>query len=68
MLMKFHSLQTKKYIFTNVGMVKKLHDPDLSKQLQKIKIINKWSNGNTLNYIKQAELTQNNKILQAHII
>ena len=44
-------------------MVKKLHDPDLSKQLQKIKIINKWSNGNTLNYIKQAELAQNNKIL-----
>ena len=26
-------------------MVKKLHDPDLSKQLQKIKIINKCSSG-----------------------
>lgn len=32
--MKLNSEQTKKYIFTNVGMVKKLHDPDLSKQLQ----------------------------------
>jgi len=38
MYMKFHLVKTKKYIFTNVGMVKKLHDPDLSKQLQKIKI------------------------------
>lgn len=41
--MKLNSEQTKKYIFTNVGMVKKLHDPDLSKQLQKIKI-NKINN------------------------
>ena len=37
MFMEFLSAQTKKYIFTNVGMVKKLHDPDLSKQLQKNK-------------------------------
>lgn len=45
-------------------MVKKLHDPDLSKQLQKIKIMNKWSNGNTLNYIKQAGVAQIIKYFQ----
>ena len=46
MFIKFNSEQTKKYIVTNVGMVKKLHDSDLSKQLQKIGInnINKCSN------------------------
>lgn len=35
--LKFDNLQTKTYmhVFTNVGVVKKLHDPDLSKQLQK---------------------------------
>jgi len=44
MYMTFHLVKPKKYIFTNVGMVKKLHDPDLSKQLQKIEIIKKKIN------------------------